>query len=58
MVEVAEIITEVGGRLHVGLPKTRASQRTIGPPRFVVRELEAHRAGSTDPASYIGQLHP
>src|SRR6266536_149206 len=52
-VEVAEIITEVSGRLHVGLPKTRASRRTIGLPRFAVRELEAHLAGSTDPDSYV-----
>ena len=32
-VEVAEIITEVGGRLRVGPPKTRASRRTVGLPR-------------------------
>jgi integrase len=53
MVEVAEIITEVSGRLHIGPPKTRASRRTIGLPRFVVRELEAHLAGNTDPDSYV-----
>jgi integrase len=52
-VEVAEIITEVGGRLHVGPPKTRASRRTIGLPRFVVRELEAHLVGRTDPDSHV-----
>ena len=44
-VQVAEIITEVSGRLYVGPPKTRASRRTVGLPRFVVRELEAHLAG-------------
>jgi integrase len=52
-VEVAEIITEVGGRLHVGPPKTRASRRMIGLPRFVVRELEAQLASKTDPDSYV-----
>ena len=52
-VEVAEIITEVSGRLHVGLPKTRASRRTIGLPRFVIRELEAHLGSNTDPDSYV-----
>jgi integrase len=36
-VEVAEIVTEVGGRLHMGPPKTRASRRTVGLPRAVVR---------------------
>jgi integrase len=44
-VQVAEILTEVAGRLYVGPPKTRASRRTVGLPRFVVRELEAHLAG-------------
>jgi integrase len=52
-VEVAEIITEVSGRLHVGPPKTRASRRMIGLPRFVVRELEAHLASKNDPDSYV-----
>jgi integrase len=45
-VRVAEIITEVSGKLYIGPPKTRASRRTVGLPRFVVRELEAHLAGS------------
>jgi integrase len=41
-VSVAEIVVEVGGVLHVGPPKTRASRRTVGLPRFVVEELAAH----------------
>jgi integrase len=38
-VEVAEIMTEVAGRLQIGPPKTRASRRTIGLPRAVVNVL-------------------
>src|ERR671913_1877676 len=41
-VQVAEIVVEVRGVLHVGPPKTRASRRTVGLPRFVVEELAAH----------------
>jgi integrase len=48
-VSVAEVITEVGGQLHVGPPKTRASRRTVGLPRFVMRELAGHLAGTTAP---------
>jgi integrase len=36
-VTVAEIMVEVQGVLHMGPPKTRASRRTVGLPRFVVR---------------------
>lgn len=39
---MAEIVTEVKGRLFFGPPKTRASRRTVGLPPFVVRELRAH----------------
>jgi integrase len=48
-VEVAEIVTEVGGRLRVGPPKTRASRRTVGLPRAVVEELAAHLAMPAPP---------
>jgi integrase len=48
-VSVAEVITEVSGRLHFGPPKTRASCRTVGLPRFVVRELAGHLAGNATP---------
>jgi integrase len=41
-VTVAEIVVEVRGVLHIGPPKTRASRRTVGLPRFVVEELAAH----------------
>jgi integrase len=48
-VTVAEIVTEVEGKLFFGLPKTRAGRRTVGLPRFVARELEAHLADPGDP---------
>jgi integrase len=43
-VEVVEIAVEVGGHIHSGPPKTRASRRTVGLPRVVVGELERHLA--------------
>jgi Phage integrase family len=52
-VQVAEIVVEVRGVLHVGPPKTRASRRTVGLPRFVVEELAAHLAGSGDPEGFV-----
>ena len=42
MVDVAEIVVEVKGRLYIGPPKTRAGRRTVGLPRAVVEELAAH----------------
>jgi integrase len=52
-VQVAEIVIEVRGVLHVGPPKTRASRRTVGLPRFVVEELAAHLAGPGDPEAFV-----
>jgi integrase len=52
-VTVAEIVTEVEGRLLFGLPKTRAGRRTVGLPRFVTRELEAHLAEPGDPSDHV-----
>jgi hypothetical protein len=43
--QVAEIVVEVQGVLHIGPPKTRSSRRTVGLPRFVVEKLAAHLAG-------------
>jgi integrase len=51
--EVAEIVTEVGGRLRVGPPKTRASRRVVGLPRAVVEELAAHLAAPAQPAAFV-----
>jgi integrase len=41
-VEVAEILTEVRGRLFLGPPKTRASRRRVGLPQAVTSELARH----------------
>jgi integrase len=50
---VAEIVVEVRGVLHIGPPKTRASRRTVGLPRFVADELAAHLAGPGDPEHFV-----
>jgi integrase len=52
-VTVAEIVTELEGKLLFGLPKTRAARRTVGLPRFITRELEAHLADPGDPSGYV-----
>jgi integrase len=51
-VEVAEIVTEVGGVLRFGPPKTRAGRRTVGLPRAVVDELAAH-LGRAEPEALV-----
>jgi integrase len=52
-VQVAEMVVEVRGVLHVGPPKTRASRRTVGLSRFVVEELAAHLTGPGDPDALV-----
>jgi integrase len=52
-VQVAEIVVEVRGVLHMGPPKTRASRRMVGLPRFVAEELAAHLAGHVDPDVFV-----
>ena len=52
-VQMAEIVVEVRGVLHIGPPKTRASRRTVGLPRFVVEELAAHLADPNDPEAFV-----
>jgi integrase len=52
-IAVAEILSEVKGKLIAGPPKTRASRRTVGLPPFVVRELEAHLAAAERPGSHV-----
>src|SRR5215218_1254302 len=52
LVDVAETVVEVEGRLLFGPPKTRAGRRRIGLPRRVVQELALHLRASgrpTDP---------
>ena len=39
--------------ITIGQPKTRASRRTVGLPRFVVEELAAHLADLADPESFV-----
>jgi integrase len=51
-VEVAEIVTEVGGRLRMGPPKTRASCRAVGLPR-AVEELATHLATPAEPDALV-----
>jgi integrase len=52
-VQVAEMVVEARGVLHVGPPKTRASRRTVGRPRFVAEELAAHLTGPGDPDALV-----
>jgi integrase len=52
-VRVAEILTEVAGRLHFGPPKTWASRRTVSLPRVVTRELQAHLASGGEPNDHV-----
>jgi integrase len=52
-VRVAEILTEVAGRLHFGPPKTRAGRRTVSLPRVVTRELAAHLADGGEPTDHV-----
>jgi integrase len=43
--EVVETLSESGGKLRSGPPKTDASRRTVPLPRHVAEALEAHTAG-------------
>jgi integrase len=52
-VEVAEIMTEVAGKLQVGPPKTRASRRTVGLPRTVINDLTGHLARPGAPSGFV-----
>lgn len=52
-VEVAEVLTEVSGNLHVGPPKTRASRRTVTLPRAVVDELAEHLERYASPDGWV-----
>ncbi|HZD71629.1 MAG TPA: hypothetical protein VFA45_22790 [Actinomycetes bacterium] len=52
-VEVAEIVTEVAGKLQPGAPKTRAAYRRVALPRSVVDELAGHFPSGADPAGWV-----
>lgn len=43
-IEVVEAVSEVGGRLFIGPPKSSASIRTVAIPGSVVEELQKHLA--------------
>ena len=47
-VRIIETASEVGGRLIIGPPKTKASIRTVKLPRFVAAELRSHIREYTD----------
>jgi integrase len=48
--EVAETCAEVNGRVSFAAPKTRASQRTLGVPGFILQMLSEHLAVRGRPA--------
>jgi integrase len=52
-IQVAEILVEVRGVLHIGPPKTRASRHRVGLPRFVVDELAAHLGAPGDSEAFV-----
>jgi integrase len=52
-VRVVEIVSESSGHLHYGPPKTKASRRTVGLPRAIVKELATHMAEIHSPDSYV-----
>lgn len=53
-IEVRSIITEAGGHVYEGPPKTAASRRRVPMPGVVVDELELHRLTAADPdAGYV-----
>jgi integrase len=52
-VEVAEVMTEVAGKLQIGPPKTRASRRTVGLPRAVVDALVEHLDPGGQPSDFV-----
>ena len=49
-VDVVEIVTEAGGRLHTGPPKTRAGQRTVPMPKVAADALDGLAASATPDA--------
>ena len=57
-IDVAQIVTEAGGRLYEGPPKTRAGRRTVPMPKVVADALEAHVLSSgleTDDLVFAGE---
>ena len=52
-VRVEETLTEVSGHLRFGPPKTKASQRTLTMPRFLVEEIVKHLEAFPDPSRLL-----
>src|SRR5919199_6433331 len=54
-VTIAEILTEVNGRLDIGPPKTEAGRRTVVLSAFLVDELASHleRRGEPGPEGLV-----
>lgn len=52
-VHVVEQLTEVGGRLEVGPPKTAAGRRAVSVPAFLAELLEAQLAERAEPAGLV-----
>lgn len=50
-IAVVEQLTEVNGTLAFGPPKTKAGQRRVAVPRFVVEHLERQRAERSEPGA-------
>lgn len=53
-VEVVEILTEVGGRLAFGAPKTKSSRRRVSLPDFLTEMFSEHlRTRQRDPGALV-----
>jgi integrase len=58
VVEVVVILTEVKGRLDFGLPKTKASRRSVSVPGFLNEMLSEHlehRPGGPETLVFVGR---
>lgn len=49
VVHVRQALSEAGGHITVGAPKTRGSKRTVAVPRFVMAELAKHQLAYPHP---------
>ncbi len=57
-VEIVEILTEVGGRLDFGPPKTKASRRQVSLPAFladIVADVLAERPSGGEELIFVGR---
>ncbi|MGH2756238.1 MAG: tyrosine-type recombinase/integrase [Actinomycetota bacterium] len=57
-IEVVETLNDVGGHLHFGPPKTKASRRRVSVPEFLVSMLSEHllsRPGGPEELVFVGR---